>query len=60
MSERIIEILCRRDGITRDEAIKRIKYTVALMDDAGWDSFECEDIMMEELGLEPDYIIDLI
>lgn len=57
---RIASILCRRDGISREEAAERIKETVELMEAANYDPIECEDIMAEELGLEVDYIFDLL
>lgn len=56
----ITDILCRRDGCNIDEAEERIDETLRLMEEANFDPEECEEIMAEELGLEPDYIIDLL
>lgn len=56
----IVDILCRRDGCNIDEAEERIDEALQLMEDANFDPEECENIMAEELGLEPDYIIDLL
>ena len=58
--KRIADILCRRDDCTMEEAMELIQNTIELMEEANYDSFECEDIMMNELGLEVDYIFDLL
>lgn len=58
----IVEILVERDNIDRDAAAKRIRYVKTLIDDAillGNDE-EVEDIIMDELGLEPDYLEELL
>lgn len=56
----ITDILCNRDGYNIDEAERRIDETLERMEEANFDPEECEEIMAEELGLEPDYIIDLL
>lgn len=56
----ITDILCRRDGDSIDRAEERIDEVLQMMEEANFDPEECEDIMMNELGLEPDYIIDLL
>lgn len=56
----IIKILCNRDGCNEDEADRRIDEALERMEEVNFDPEECEDIMAEELGLEPDYIIDLL
>ena len=56
----VVKILCRRDNISVEEAEERVRACIVRMDEANWDPMECDDIMMEELGLEPDYIFDLI
>ena len=62
MTKRIVQILMERDGLSKDEAI-------ALLKDVRAELYECidkgdyssaEDIMLDELGLEMDYIFDLI
>ena len=58
--ERVAAILCRRDNITFAEAEELIQQTVEEMEDCGYDTFECEDILMNNLGLEMDYIFDLL
>lgn len=58
----IIEILMRRDGNTKQEAIGRIKTCQSLIYEAvdSGEYWEAEDILMDELGLEMDYIIYLL
>lgn len=56
---KVTKILMERDGMTREEAEKLIAETreEILSSDH---LFEVEDIIMDNLGLEPDYIFDLI
>lgn len=58
----IIEILMDRDGMTEDEASSHLTYVRELIDEAIADGQfdEVEDIMYSELGLEMDYIHDLL
>ena len=58
--QRVAAILCRRDGMTFAEAEELIEQTIEEMDDCNYDPIECEDIMMNNLGLEMDYIFDLL
>lgn len=60
MANRIVEILCRRDGITTEEAEELIKETINEMEACGYAPCESEDIMLNNLGLELDYIFDLL
>ena len=56
---RIIKILMERDGMSEQEARDLFKETrdeILMLNDP----FEAEDIMSEYLGLEPDYIEDLL
>lgn len=56
---RIIKILMERDGISAEEARSLVKETrdeILSLDNP----FEADNIMMEYLGLEPDYIFDII
>ena len=57
---RVANILCNRDGCDVDEAKDRIATALYLMSEANYDPDECEAIMAEELGLEMDYILDLL
>jgi predicted nucleic acid-binding protein len=54
--ESILQVLMRRDGMTRDDAqelIDEAKERVAAGDDP-------EEVVQEEFGLEPDYFWDLL
>lgn len=54
----IIEILMRRDNLSKEDACSEIKTTWEEIQDAiiEGDSDQCEDILMSNLGLEPDYL----
>lgn len=54
------EILMRRDGMKPDEADELITEVREMIYEANGDIFEIEDILMDNLGLEMDYIFDLI
>ena len=59
---RIVKILMQRDEMSKEEAQELLQETRDAMMaaiDAG-DFFEVEDIMADYLGLEPDYIFDII
>lgn len=60
MSKRIVKILMERDGMDEDEARELVDEVHEMMADCDYDPTECELIMAEELGLELDYMIDLI
>lgn len=59
---KMIKILVDRDDITREEAKERISETKAMVEDAirSGDYTAAEDIFMEELGLEIDYMVSLL
>lgn len=59
---KIVDILMDRDGMTREEALERIKDVKSELYDAmeGTSCMTPEDVMYEELGLEIDYIFQLI
>ena len=61
--EEIIRILMRRDGMTREAAVDlcfdtREEIFQAVQAGEGYD--EVEDILMYNLGLEPDYIMNFL
>lgn len=58
---RVIKILMQRDEMTKDEAMELINDVKEAMMDCieSGNYMEAEDIFTSELGLEPDYIIDL-
>lgn len=56
----IIQILMRRDGMTYDEArrfLKEVREEIAGAIENQAPIEEIEDIIMSELGLDPDYIM---
>ena len=60
---KIIKILMERDGLTYDEASDEFKYAQSLIHEAvasGEDWDEVEEIMYSELGLEMDYIFEIL
>ena len=57
---RIIEILKKRDGKTEKEAKARLEEVKDMLVECNYDADETEKIMMEQLGLEMDYIEDIL
>lgn len=55
---KIVEILMRRDGMSQKDAEDVLSQAVDELEANGYR--DGEDIMMETLGLEMDYIFDLI
>lgn len=60
--EEIINILMKRDGLSKREAREqyeqtRREFSAAL---AGKSNRDPEDVLAEDLGLEPDYIFEFI
>ena len=60
--EEVITILMRRDGISREEAIEAIEDCRDQINYfcARGDYSAAEDSIAEELGLEPDYLFDIL
>ena len=59
----IVEILMRRDGISREDAKAQVRECRRRLHDEALETGDYElavDIIAEELGLEPDYIMDLL
>jgi hypothetical protein len=54
----VVRILMERDGITEEEAVERVEEVREMLSDA--DPWDAEDILADELGLEMDYIFDII
>ena len=56
--QEIVEILMRRDGLNELEAWNIVEECVNVMQNAVMrgDYDECEDIMKDFLGLEPDFL----
>lgn len=55
---RVVKILMDRDGITRKEAEELIEETREEI--LANDSSYVDDIILNNLGLEPDYIMDIL
>ena len=60
--ERIISILMRRDGLTHEEATEVVDNCISELMDAveGTNFLSLEEVIEQELGLEPDYLDDLL
>lgn len=54
----LIEILQHRDGLTEQEAKDLILDTKEKL--LSSDGFDADEIIMENLGLEPDYLMDIL
>jgi len=54
--ESILEVLMRRDGLTKDEAQERIEEAKQMV----LDGDDPEEVVHYEFGLEPDYIFDIL
>ena len=56
---RVVEILMKRDGISEDEARALVRETrdeLIMLDNP----FEADEIIEDYLGLEPDYLEDIL
>ena len=56
----VVAILMKRDGMSRAEAVALVTKVRGMIEDAGGDYDEAEQIMIDELGLEMDYIFDIL
>lgn len=55
---RVVKILMERDGITREEAEKLIEETrEEILEGSPWGA---DEVIAANLGLEPDYIMDIL
>ena len=57
---RVVEILMARDGMSEADAIALVDDVREQIIAAASSSFDAEDIIASELGLEPDYIFDIL
>lgn len=56
---RVVDILMKRDGISEEEALTLIKETrdeIIMLDDP----LEADNVIMDYLMLEPDYLFDIL
>ena len=60
MKSEVVEILMKRDGLSRREAQERFNEVRDMIQECNFDPFETEDILIEELGLEMDYIFEFL
>lgn len=58
MTNKVTQILMQRDGMSRSEAEELVSETRELL--LSSDPWEADEIMADQLGLEPDYIFDII
>ena len=58
--EKIIEILMERDDLTREQAQQQVEECIVQIEEVNYDPVESENILMEFLGLEPDYLLDIL
>lgn len=58
VKNRVVEILMKRDGMSEEEATDLVDETREEL--LNCDPWEAEDIMADMLGLELDYIFDVI
>lgn len=62
--EDMIEILMKRDGLSRKEAKRQVDNTSSrIWDELGYEDCELEDledILYGDIGLEPDYLLDIL
>lgn len=59
-TENVAEVLMKRDEISHDEAMEKIKECAEAIRDSGYDIIEADLIMMDYLGLEPDYMFAVL
>lgn len=56
----VVEILMKRDGLSRREAQEQFNEVREMIQECNFDPVETEDILIEELGLEMDYIFEFL
>lgn len=62
MNNNLVELLMRRDYLTREEAIEMLFTCKEDLERAVSDGnySDVDDIIMVDLGLEPDYLFDIL
>ena len=58
----ITEVLMRRDGLSEEDAKREVEDFRADIEDSimSGDLEDIEDALMNDLGLEPDYLMDIL
>lgn len=57
---RVVKILMEREGLSREEAEDTLNEVREMLEECNYDPEESEEIISSELGLEPDYIMDIL
>ena len=60
MKNKVVDILMKRDGLSRTEAQEQFNEVREMIQECNFDPVETEDILIEELGLEMDYIFEFL
>ena len=60
MKNKVVDILMKRDNMSRTEAQERFNEVRDMIQECNFDPVETEDILIEELGLEMDYIFEFL
>ena len=60
MKNKVVEILMKRDGLSHTEAQEQFNEVQEMIQECNFDPVETEDILIEELGLEMDYIFEFL
>ena len=60
--DNITKVLMRRDGISEEDAIREVEDFKTDIEDSimSGDLEDIEDALMNDLGLEPDYLLDIL
>mgnify|MGYP000014838778 CR=1 FL=1 len=56
----VVKILMKRDGLTEEEAKHEVEMVRDMIEDCDYDPEQAEEIIMSELGLELDYVTDIL
>lgn len=57
---RLVEVLVERDGLTEQEVIDWITDAFHSEYEGDLDCYDVESFLMDEFGIEPDYVFDLL
>ncbi len=57
---KIVQILMNRDDLTEQEATELLDECREALADCNYDPEESIDIIQDYLGLEPDYVLDIL
>ena len=55
-----VMVIAKRDGVSSDEAVETVKLALDMVMEALHEGDDPEQVWMEETGLEPDYLIELM